>query len=107
VDWVVNAHVPLPAADASTSPLIAALYGSGRIRRHRPASPYVPGVDIDADQHPIDASGRVDRRLYVLGVLCEGAVFYNNLVPSPGGFSRPIFDADRAARTMLQGRSPC
>jgi len=37
----------------------------------------------------------------VLGPLCEGATFYNNLVPSPGAYSRPLFDAHRCVKAMF------
>ncbi|MEP6695384.1 MAG: FAD/NAD(P)-binding protein [Pseudonocardiales bacterium] len=101
VDWVVAAHVELPAVDSSASPLIAALHRKGCVRRHRPGSRYVHGIDVDRDQHPLDADGRVQRRIWVLGPLCEGSTFYNNLVPSPGAYSRPVFDAHRCVSAMF------
>jgi uncharacterized NAD(P)/FAD-binding protein YdhS len=94
-DWIVSAHVPPPAVESSASPLLRALHHKGWIRPHRPASRYVHGIDVDPDQHPLDAQGQPDRRLWVLGPLCEGATFYNNLVPSPNVWSRPLFDAHR------------
>ncbi len=101
VDWVVSAHVELPAVAASASPLIAALHRRGAIRPHRPDSRWVRGIDVDRDQHPVDAAGRPDPRIFVLGPLCEGATFYNNLVPSPGVHSRPVHDAHRCAAAVL------
>ena len=59
------------------------------------------GIDIDRDQHPITARGVADRRIWVLGPLCEGATFYNNLVPSPNMRSRPVFDAHRCVAAIL------
>ncbi|MDP9239548.1 MAG: FAD/NAD(P)-binding protein [Actinomycetota bacterium] len=105
VDWVAAAHVELPAVQASASPLIAALHRKGWLRPHRPESRYVHGIDVDPDQHPLDAHGRPRRQVWVLGPLCEGATFYNNLVPSPGGYSRPIFDAHRCVTAMFAGVS--
>lgn len=101
VDWVVAAYLDLPAVDTSSSPLLTALYRKGWIRRHRPDSRHVHGIDVNRDQHPLDASGRADTRLWVLGPLCEGATFYNNLVPSPNTYSRPVFDAHRCASAMF------
>ena len=101
VDWVVDARVDLPAVDCSASPLLAALHRRGAIRPHRPDSRWVRGIDVDRDQHPLDASGRPDPRLWVLGPLCEGATFYNNLVPSPNVHSRPVHDAHRTAVAIL------
>jgi hypothetical protein len=100
VDRVIAARVPPPSVATSASRLITALYAKGQIRRHRPNSAYVPGIDVDSDQHPVGASGS-DRRLWVLGPLCEGATFYNNLVPSPNVFSRPLFDAHRCVTAMF------
>lgn len=101
VDWVLSAYVPPPAVRFSASPLLASLHRAGRIRPHRPASRQVLGIDVDRDQHPLDADGRPERRLWVLGPLCEGATFYNNLVPSPNVYSRPIFDAHRCVAAMF------
>jgi len=103
VDWVVAAHVELPAVDSSASPLIAALHRRGAIRRHRPGSRWVRGIDVDRDQHPLDTAGRPNPRIWVLGPLCEGATFYNNLVPSPNVHSRPVHDAHRCAAAILGG----
>jgi hypothetical protein len=83
--------------------LIAALHRRGVLRPHRPDSRWVRGVDVDRDQHPVDAAGRPDSRIRVLGPLCEGATFYNNLVPSPAVHSRPVHDAHRCAAAVLAG----
>jgi uncharacterized NAD(P)/FAD-binding protein YdhS len=104
-DWLVPAQVPLPAVDPSASPLLSALAGRGWIRRSAPGSRHVPGIDVDRDQRPFDAGGTPNRRIWVLGPLCEGATFYNNLVPSPGVYSRPTADAHRCAAAMLAARS--
>jgi hypothetical protein len=60
----------------------------------------VHGIDIDRDQHPVGANGEARRNIWVLGPLCEGATFYNNLVPSPNVYSRPIADAHRCVTAM-------
>ncbi len=101
VDWLAAAWVEPPAVDSSASPLLSSLFGKGWIRRHRPGSRQLVGIDIDADQHPIDVEGRADPRLWVLGPLCEGATFYNHLVPSPGTHSRPVHDAHRCVSALL------
>lgn len=101
VDWLATGWVGLPSVSRSTSPLLDSLYRKGYIRPHSVGSRQVVGIDIDRDQHPIDAQGRVEARIWVLGPLCEGATFYNNLVPSPGTYSRPIYDAHRCAVAMF------
>jgi len=105
VDWLVPAQVPLPAAADSASPLLSALARKGWIRPSHPGSSLVPGVDVDRDQHPLAANGQPNQRIWVLGPLCEGATFYNNLVPSPGVYSRPVADAHRCAAAMLAAPS--
>ena len=65
----------------------------------------MPGIDVDRDQHPLGADGTPNQRIWVLGPLCEGATFYNNLVPSPGVYSRPVADAHRCAAAMLAARA--
>jgi uncharacterized NAD(P)/FAD-binding protein YdhS len=101
VDWVAAANVAWPAVESSASPLLQSLHRNGWITAFRPRNPYVPGLAIDRDHHPIRADGTVEPRVWVLGPLCEGATFYTNLVPSPRTFSRPIFDAHRSAAGML------
>jgi hypothetical protein len=100
-DWLVDAYVTLPSAEASASRLIAALHRRGWIRPRLSGSRYVLGLDIDRDQHPIRADGAIDSRIWVLGPLCEGSTFYNNLVPSPGAYSRPAYDSHRCACAVL------
>jgi uncharacterized NAD(P)/FAD-binding protein YdhS len=100
-DWLVDAFVTLPSAAASASRLIAALHRRGWIRSRLPGSRYVLGLDIDRDQHPIREDGAVEPRIWVLGPLCEGSTFYNNLVPSPGAYSRPAYDSHRCADAVL------
>jgi uncharacterized NAD(P)/FAD-binding protein YdhS len=92
-DWLLPAQMPLPAVDLSASRLLGALAGQGWIRRSAPGDRLVPGIDVDRDQHPLDTEGTPNQRIWVLGPLCEGATFYNDLVPSPGVYSRPIADA--------------
>jgi uncharacterized NAD(P)/FAD-binding protein YdhS len=103
-DWLLPAQTPLPAVEPSASPLLRALAAKGWIRRSCPGSRYLPGIDVDRDQHPRDARGQPQPRIWVLGPLCEGATFYNNLVPSPGVYSRPAADAHRCASAMLAAR---
>ena len=99
-DWVVAGFVDLPSVSTSASPLLRALRDRGRIRPYLPGSSVVAGLDIDADQHPRDAEGVADPRVWVIGPLCEGATFYNNLVPSPAMCSRVVFDAHRCVAAM-------
>jgi len=103
-DWIVAAQVPLPTVANSASPLLASLHRSGWIRPYRPDSSIVHGIDVGPDRHPRDARGVPDQRIWVLGPLCEGATFYNNLVPSPNMWSRPVFDAHQCVAAMFAAR---
>nr|MDQ2955735.1 FAD/NAD(P)-binding protein [Actinomycetota bacterium] len=101
VDWLVSARTDLPGVESSASPLIRSLHRKGWIRPHRPTSRDVLGIDVNPDQHPLNTKGQPDQRVWVLGPLCEGATFYNNLVPSPNVYSRPVYDAHRCVVAML------
>jgi uncharacterized NAD(P)/FAD-binding protein YdhS len=105
-DWVIAAQVPLPAAGASASPLLRSLHGKGWIRPYQPGSALVRGIDVSPELHPLNSDGRPDQRIWVLGPLCEGATFYNNLVPSPNMHSRPVFDAHRCVAAMFSASQP-
>jgi len=102
-DWLLAGRTDLPAVGSSASPLLAGLFRQGSIRPSTAAEPALAGIEVDRDQHPIAATGEPDRRIWVLGPLCEGSTFYNNLVPSPGCYSRPIADAHRCAAELLAG----
>lgn len=101
-DWLVRAHVRPPSVGGSAGPLVSALHAKGWLRPHRPQSRLVGGVDLTPDQHPVRADGSIERRVWVLGPLCEGTTFYNNLVPSPACWSRPLVDAHRCASALLR-----
>ncbi|MFC4049261.1 FAD/NAD(P)-binding protein [Actinomadura syzygii] len=100
-DWLIRARVPPPSVDSSASPLLAALRRAGRIRPLPPESGRPSGIDIDRDQHPRAVDGQPDTHMWVLGPLCEGATYYNNQVPSPAQFSRPVHDAHRCVTAAL------
>jgi uncharacterized NAD(P)/FAD-binding protein YdhS len=100
--WLVRAYIPLPSVESSAAPLLAAMHAAGRIRPYRPvAGGRSWGIEVDRDQHPLDRDGRPDRQLFVLGTICEGRTYYNNPVPFPGSFCRPVHDAHRCVEAAL------
>ncbi|MFI9617191.1 FAD/NAD(P)-binding protein [Streptomyces sp. NPDC052023] len=105
-DWLCHATSGQPDVDHTGSALLTQLRDSGRIRRHRARASSSRGVDITPEQHPVGRDGTVDRRVWILGPLCEGATFYNHYVPSPGGISRALLDADRCVRALLDTAAP-
>ncbi|MEU9115732.1 FAD/NAD(P)-binding protein [Streptomyces sp. NPDC048483] len=105
--WLCQATSGQPDVAHTGSALLANLRESGRIRRHRAAqAPSSRGVDITPGQHPVGRDDSVDTRMWILGPLCEGATFYNHYVPSPGGVSRALLDADRCVRALLDAVRP-
>jgi hypothetical protein len=100
VDWLCSGNSPWPAVDASANPLIRSLYENGRLRRLLPDSGTVQGADVDPSHHPVDAAGVSDPRLWLIGPLCEGATFYNHLIPTPG-YSRAFVDAHRCVAELF------
>jgi uncharacterized NAD(P)/FAD-binding protein YdhS len=100
-DWLVAGRTDLPAVASSASPLLDGLFRQGRIRPSVADDPALAGIDVDRNQHPVTAAGEVDRRIWVLGPLCEGSTYYNNAVPAPGCYSRPIADAHRCVAELL------
>jgi len=94
-DWLCFAAVPAtPAAGTHASPLVRNMFERGTLRPCAPAGGHVPGAEVGPGHHPIGRDGRERRRIWVLGPLCEGSIFYNHLVPSPRVWSRPVFEAN-------------
>jgi hypothetical protein len=101
-DWLCLARIPdTTVTGSSASSLVDAMCRRGTLRPFKPESTVVPGAEIDRRHHPIDAKGNPCERIWVLGPLCEGAIFYNQLVPSPNTWSRPIADAYRCVAELL------
>jgi hypothetical protein len=73
----------------------------GFLRRFRPNSSVIFAIDIDRSFHPISFEGVANKRIWIMGLLCEGVTFYNGYVTSPGKFIRSQFDADRAVSQIF------
>jgi len=105
-DWLVAGRTGQPSVGSSASPLLAALFREGRILPNPAAEPQLAGIEVDQNQHPISATGEPDPRIWVLGPLCEGSTYYNNIVPSPDCYCRPIADAHRCAAQLVTADLP-
>lgn len=83
--------------------IVGAMLRRGTARRFRPDSAVVPTVDVDSGGHLIAADGRPAARIWMFGLLCEGATFYNGYLPSPWRAERAQLDADRAVNELFSG----
>lgn len=86
-----------PSVVRTTSPLIANLVRSGRLRAFRGGE----GADVDRHAHPLDQHNRSARRLWVLGSLTEGVRYFTHYLPSPKSRYRAFEDADACVGAIL------
>lgn len=91
-----------PAVDALSrrSALLAALLSDRRGRLLDPSGTLGCGLELDRGFHPVNAAG-VERRLFVLGLLSEGARSFNLYVPSPGSRFRAFTDAQACVDELI------
>jgi homoserine O-succinyltransferase len=104
VDRLVRAHLDLPSVDNATVPLVAKLALRGRVRPLMFGSTPVGSIDLTEDFHPVGKDGRVQERLWVFGVLTEGARYFTLYIPSPKSRVRAFVDAELFARSVLLGQ---
>ena len=99
--WLYTGHPDrLDSPERDTS-IVGAMVRRGTARRFRPDSAVVPTVDVDSHGHPIAADGRPAARIWMFGLLCEGATFYNGYLTSPWRFERAQSDTDRAVHELF------
>lgn len=97
VDAIIAGHLDPPGLEGTASPLWADLAGQGRVRPFQPG----PGIDLDADHHPLDRDGAPNPRLWVLGPPAEGVRYFTNYLPSPKSRFQAFEDADRCLRSIF------
>jgi hypothetical protein len=71
------------------------------LRRFKPKSAVVSSIDVDDRGHPVAEDGTSASRIWIFGLLCEGATFYNGYLTSPTRFERAQHDVDRAVHELL------
>ncbi len=101
VDLVVRAHLEAPPLADAASPLLGNLVRRGRLRPLDFEGTAAGGIDIDEEFHPLGADGRAAPRLWVFGVLSEGARYFTLYIPSPKSRSRAFLDAAVLARRVV------
>jgi hypothetical protein len=104
VDYLVQGHLEDPTVHRSASPLLDQLYRSGRIRQFRCGDVTVGSIDLTADFHPVNADGGTESRIWIFGVLTEGARYFNHYIPSPKSRIRAFQDAQDTLDEILRFR---
>jgi hypothetical protein len=99
-DRLICGHLDLPSVARPKSPLLANLARRGRIRPLAIDSTPVGSIDLSTDFHPINAQG-VERRLWVFGVVTEGARYFTLYIPSPKSRVRAFVDAEICANEIV------
>lgn len=100
-DWLYRGYTDRLRSVEDDRTIVGALARRGISRRFRPDSRVVLSADVDRHGHPVGDDGTATPRIWIFGLLCEGATFYNGYLTSPGGFNRAQFDADRAVAELL------
>lgn len=101
VDYVIRGYLDEPRVDASASELLSRLYDRGRVSQFRYGSVSVGSVDLTPDSHPIDQDGNVQSRMWVFGILTEGARHFTHYIPSPRSRIRAFEDLGACVSEIL------
>jgi hypothetical protein len=101
VDYVIRGHLDEPRVDRSGSELLSRLYDRGRMSQFRYGSVTVGSVDLTPDSHPIDRDGTPQSRIWVFGVLTEGARHFTHYIPSPRSRIRAFEDLGACVSEIL------
>lgn len=97
---VLDAYVSSSGVENSASGLVQQLNESGVVKGRR-GIPGFDAVDVDENYNAINKFGDVQRHLWVLGPLTEGACYYNHYVASGGAPSKYFIDAHRIALSAI------
>jgi len=97
---LLSGHASPAQSVIQGSALLQNLTAEGRVRALDPSGTLGCGLDLDACFHP-RTQGSTARRLFVLGLLSEGARSFNLYVPSPGSRLRAFTDADACVSEII------
>ena len=101
VDRFIRGHLDIPSLGKAGSPLIDNLVARGRMRSLSFDGLPAGSVDLSEDFHPVNADGEAERRLWLFGVLTEGARYFTLYIPSPKSRVRAFLDAGVAVDEIL------
>ncbi len=97
---VLDAYVSSSGVESSASALIQQLNQIGVVQG-RQGVPGFDAVNVDENYNARSKRGQVQRHLWVLGPLTEGACYYNHYVASGGAPSKFFMDAHRIAQSAI------
>jgi uncharacterized NAD(P)/FAD-binding protein YdhS len=101
VDLLIQGYLEDPTLHRSSSTLLTKLYRQGRLQQFKYGETPVGSVALSEDFHPIDHSGQVQPRLWILGALTEGVRYFTHYLPSPKSRMRVCLDAQRCVDELL------
>ena len=89
-----------------SSRLFHALKASGRARTATSSQDgtVLADLDISEDHALVDARGRVQTEIRVLGMPCEGMTYFNHYLPSPGSRSRAFRTIENILDSVVRQR---
>jgi hypothetical protein len=102
-DWLYRGYTDRLSSLRDDATVVGAMARRGVLRRFKPESAVVSSIDVDSQGHPVAEDGSRASRIWVFGLLCEGATFYNGYLTSPERFERAQFDVDRAVHELISG----
>lgn len=102
-DWLYQGYTDRLKSLQDDTTVVGAMARRGVLRRFKPESPVVSSIDVDGQGHPVAEDGNSASRIWIFGLLCEGATFYNGYLTSPERFERAQFDVDRAVHELIEG----
>ena len=101
VDRFIRAHLDFPSLVKSGSPLINNLVAGGRLRQMDYDGLPAGSVDLTEDFHPVNTEGGPERRLWLFGILTEGARYFTLYIPSPKSRVRAFTDVEVAVDEIM------
>lgn len=101
VDRFIRAHLDFPSLVKSGSPLINNLVAGGRLRQMDYNGLPAGSVDVTEDFHPVNADREPERRLWLFGILTEGARYFTLYIPSPKSRVRAFVDVEVAVDEIM------
>lgn len=102
-DWLYQGYTDRLKLLRDDATVVGAMARRGVLRRFKPESAVVSSIDVDGQGHPVAEDGSRASLIWVFGLLCEGATFYNGYLTSPARFERAQFDVDRAVHELIEG----